>query len=286
MADVQCENGYVRIANDIFMALMRNPNIQYDVRILFWVFRNTYGFNKKECQLDLKKIASDTDIRYEHVSRTLRKLAGKNMVKIAGFGTTRKLSFQKDYELWEGYAEMPHSVIKKQGHDSAENCQILQNLPIAASGKNCQMLQKKLPDVAKKIAGSGNTSFKDIYKDTRERENIETTPLAAKKSDGKKRAKARTTRTRKKPALPMPSNFSVTKDMEHYATQKMMKPSKIKSVFENFRDYHLSRGSKFADWTAAWRTWVRREKEYHPENFERPVVYVDDILKQAAKKDA
>ena len=26
---------------------------------------------------------------------------------------------------------------------------------------------------------------------------------------------------------------------------------------ENFRDYHLARGSLMADWAAAWRTWVR-----------------------------
>lgn len=33
--------------------------------------------------------------------------------------------------------------------------------------------------------------------------------------------------------------------------------------FEAFRDHHLKNGSRFADWSAAWRTWTRKEVEYH-----------------------
>lgn len=31
-------------------------------------------------------------------------------------------------------------------------------------------------------------------------------------------------------------------------------------VFSHFRDWHLAQGSLMADWTAAWRTWVGRER--------------------------
>jgi hypothetical protein len=35
--------------------------------------------------------------------------------------------------------------------------------------------------------------------------------------------------------------------------------------FESFRDHHLAKGSTFADWTAAWRTWCRNAEKYKRE---------------------
>jgi hypothetical protein len=34
------------------------------------------------------------------------------------------------------------------------------------------------------------------------------------------------------------------------------------SQFENFRDYHLKKDNQFADWLAAWRSWVRKGLEF------------------------
>jgi hypothetical protein len=35
--------------------------------------------------------------------------------------------------------------------------------------------------------------------------------------------------------------------------------------FESFRDYHLAKGSKFVDWRAAYRTWIRNAEKYRNE---------------------
>jgi uncharacterized protein YdaU (DUF1376 family) len=35
---------------------------------------------------------------------------------------------------------------------------------------------------------------------------------------------------------------------------------------DKFRDYHLARGSQYADWSATWRTWVRRSRQYAQES--------------------
>lgn len=39
-------------------------------------------------------------------------------------------------------------------------------------------------------------------------------------------------------------------------------PDQIADQFEAFRDYHLSKGSKFVDWDKAFQTWMRNAKQY------------------------
>jgi len=36
----------------------------------------------------------------------------------------------------------------------------------------------------------------------------------------------------------------------------------VKSVFDSFRDHHVSKGNRFVDWTAAWRNWCRNQIEW------------------------
>ena len=40
--------------------------------------------------------------------------------------------------------------------------------------------------------------------------------------------------------------------------------------FESFRDHHMAKGNKFADWFAAWRTWCRNSEKY--KNEKRPTI--------------
>lgn len=50
-----------------------------------------------------------------------------------------------------------------------------------------------------------------------------------------------------------------------YATEKGLLNGSADEAFEGFRDYHLQNGSKFVDWGAAWRTWVRNQVKFAKE---------------------
>ena len=39
----------------------------------------------------------------------------------------------------------------------------------------------------------------------------------------------------------------------------------LASEFDSFRDHHLSRANKMADWQAAWRTWIRKAVKFRDE---------------------
>ena len=56
-------------------------------------------------------------------------------------------------------------------------------------------------------------------------------------------------------------------DMREYAALHSVEPE---VEFESFRDHHLAKGNKFADWRAAWRNWVRNAERY--KNEKRPTI--------------
>ncbi len=50
-----------------------------------------------------------------------------------------------------------------------------------------------------------------------------------------------------------------------YAIGHGLSEMRARQEFANFRDYHLSKGSTFADWHAAWRKWVRNAVKWNRE---------------------
>lgn len=72
-----------------------------------------------------------------------------------------------------------------------------------------------------------------------------------------------------------------------YATDRGISATYAATVFENFKNYHLAKGSLMLDWDAAWRTWVGYEmKRFNggqrpPPNNQPPragMVYGDDYM--------
>ncbi len=64
--------------------------------------------------------------------------------------------------------------------------------------------------------------------------------------------------TRKK-RITLPSDFVVTDKHREWARQHHFRSPDL--LFDGFRDHHLKNGSKFLDWDAALRTWVRNDTE-------------------------
>lgn len=60
-----------------------------------------------------------------------------------------------------------------------------------------------------------------------------------------------------KQKIQFPSEFHLGHQQLEFAIANGWRRDKASSEFSRFKDYHLSRASKFASWPAAWRTWVR-----------------------------
>ncbi|MDE5054871.1 replication protein [Niallia taxi] len=101
MADVQLEHGYTKIANELLehMATVKLSPIQY--RVIFVIWRYTYGFNRKEHHFSLSFIGNATGYDQRQLQRELAKLEERNIIhqKVRN-GVPRIISFNKKLDEW------------------------------------------------------------------------------------------------------------------------------------------------------------------------------------------
>lgn len=58
------------------------------------------------------------------------------------------------------------------------------------------------------------------------------------------------------------NGFVLSEAGYNFAFSKGIPQHLIKDEFEAFSDFHAARGSRFCDWEAAWRTWVRNAVKF------------------------
>lgn len=131
----QAENGHVDIANEIVEALCRVQLSGYESRILWALFRKTYGWHKKEDRISLTQFQVLTGLPIPKISNTLNRLALRKMVRVTenGNGKVKTYGFQKVFSLWQ---DLPEKVIPKMGiPEKGITGNGSQGLPISASTK-------------------------------------------------------------------------------------------------------------------------------------------------------
>ena len=124
MASPQLENGYTRIANELLEAICRLKISGNEMRILLFIIRQTYGYSRKSAKISLSEISKATGIKSNHVSETLKGLAGKGIIECSSNQglTPQKISVVKDYEKWELFPksgtvpENRNSTVPKNGN--------------------------------------------------------------------------------------------------------------------------------------------------------------------------
>ncbi len=98
----QKENGYTPIANEIMEALMRINLSPAETRVLWYLFRKTYGWGKKSDTISLSQFAKATGLKRQNAQRALKALASKSMIIVIRGDDRKPLTyrFQKDYSRW------------------------------------------------------------------------------------------------------------------------------------------------------------------------------------------
>lgn len=102
MANPQIKNGYTRIANELLEAICRLNISGNEMRILLYIIRRTYGFNKSYAEVPLSDISEALGMKKGNVSRGIKKLREANIVDHRpNKGTTpQTVSINKNYDEW------------------------------------------------------------------------------------------------------------------------------------------------------------------------------------------
>jgi phage replication O-like protein O len=148
MANPQAENGHIDIANEIAEALMKVNLSPYESRVLWFVFRKTYGWNKKEDWISLSQFSKEIGIDRRLVHRAIKALSYKKMIVIRRDDRGNPTyGFQKDYEKWE-LSSKKMTVICRDDALSSKKMMKVSSVEIPTKDKvQKKSLQKKTPIV-------------------------------------------------------------------------------------------------------------------------------------------
>jgi len=146
MANVQPENGTTDIAHDLVEALAKTNLSAYESRVLWVIFRKTYGWHKKKDVISYSQIEEISELDRRHIGRTLRRLQQRNIITIANLGNSQLLEYhiQKDFDKWT--EPLPNKAIANHCQSRGEPLpnKATEPLPIQANTKgNKRNLQNK-----------------------------------------------------------------------------------------------------------------------------------------------
>lgn len=103
MADVQAENGYTRIANELLEVVMQQKFNGTQFKIIMAVWRFTYGFQRKDHELSLSFLSKATGVHKQQLKQELDKLIEGKVITVTSegsFTSSRKIAFNKNYDEW------------------------------------------------------------------------------------------------------------------------------------------------------------------------------------------
>lgn len=102
--EIQIEQGeFTRVHNAIFDALSKARLSGAEFRCVLFLFRKTYGWNKKEDIISLSQWADGTDSKRQHVLKPLKSLIEKKIIyKRFDKGQIPTYGFNKYIEQWIG----------------------------------------------------------------------------------------------------------------------------------------------------------------------------------------
>jgi phage replication O-like protein O len=125
----QLEDGFIKIASELALALARINLSAYESRIVWCIFQKTYGWNKKSDRISFSQFEEMTHLKRWHIARTLDLLVEKEIIIRHGEGYDLEYGIQKDYDLWKNIHQsheksLPNGVteiITKRGNDLLPN---------------------------------------------------------------------------------------------------------------------------------------------------------------------
>lgn len=121
MSTPQLEDGFIRIANELFEAILCHGFSQRELLVLLTIVRKTYGYGKKEDDLSASQIGDLCSLARPHVTSTLNALALRNVItkRPGRFGSM--IGIQKNHTKWVSAGQLKSTPASTESvHPSTE----------------------------------------------------------------------------------------------------------------------------------------------------------------------
>jgi phage replication O-like protein O len=100
MSTPQLEDGFTRIANELFEAILGFGFSHREQSVVFAIIRKTYGYGKKTDDMSAAQIGAMCGLARQHVTTTLNALAARNVITKHQGTYGMIVGMQKDYRKW------------------------------------------------------------------------------------------------------------------------------------------------------------------------------------------
>ncbi|MCR5016374.1 MAG: replication protein [Ruminococcus sp.] len=224
MADPQLQNGYTKIANELLEAICRLNISGNEMRILLYIIRRTYGFNRSYAEMPLSEISAAVGIRKNHVSEVLNRLSAKNIIELHSNRGIKPqtISIVKNYEKW-----------------AVESCAVL---PFLKTGTVPENRNPTIPEIGNPtVPENRNPTIPEIGNPT----------YKEKKENIKERVKERTPRGDY-------GNVFLSDDEINKLNQDYGEDN-IRTYIQKVDNYVQSKGRPYSDYAATLRSWLDKD---------------------------
>lgn len=222
---VDTENGFTRIANELLEAVIGSGLTQNQLLITLAVIRKTYGYNKTSDWVGNSQLSELTGLPETRCSTERNKLVKMKVLSVTG----RLVGVNKEISAWQ----TKFNGISKGFTE-----------PVKFTESVKESFTESVKPALQNLLNTKDNNTKD-NKDIKKILNPSKSSPAKKKSNST---------IRPKDFRPDESHFKMASEMG----------VNLIVEFDAFCDYHESKGTKFKDWSAALRTWIRNAVKYGP----------------------
>ena len=156
------EDGFVRIANELFDAILAYGFTGRQLAILMTIVRKTYGYNKAQDDVSASQIGKACGIARPHVTKVLHELAAMNAIHMRRGENGMIVGINKHYREWmpKGDSEAENNASTKSVLPEASTKPVLELVPnwkksSTESVHTIDNVQKTKRKTGKPIAQSG-----------------------------------------------------------------------------------------------------------------------------------
>ncbi len=119
MASPQTDKGYTRISNELLEAILKHSFTGNEQKVIFYVIRETYGWDRKKAPISFGMISRYTGISRRNAIRVCLSLEKRGVLFFEGNGVKHAhiMGLQKNYDLWDAPVD---NLVKAQNTSDSQ----------------------------------------------------------------------------------------------------------------------------------------------------------------------